>query len=134
MARGAFGSTGRDVLALFTRVPGAEPAKTRLAAALGAARAEALARAFLLDTLSRLAALDVALALWHTPPHASERLRRLLRQHGAEGPATRADAGETPRLVSNSCTRERGHDRGPALFPQSGGALGRRLEAALQFH
>src|SRR5262245_42182900 len=50
---------GRDVSAqigVFGRLPGV-PGKTRLAAAVGAARADALARAFLADVLERIASL-----------------------------------------------------------------------------
>jgi glycosyltransferase A (GT-A) superfamily protein (DUF2064 family) len=120
-------------LAIFTRVPGAGPAKTRLAAAIGPARAEALARALLLDTLSRVHTLELEHSLWYTPPEAGVELQALLR---------RADSG---RWHLEESSDEGGGSDSPVgasvdgsarkslrLIPQAAGLLEDRLESALR--
>jgi rSAM/selenodomain-associated transferase 1 len=59
----------RVSLALFARAPIAGRTKTRLIPALGAEGAAALARAFLHDTLSRVAELDADATIWAASEH-----------------------------------------------------------------
>lgn len=88
-------------VAVMTKVPGAVPVKSRLHAALGADGATVLYRAFLLDRLDALAALDgVAGVVAFTPPDAAAAMAAL-------APA------------------------GLRLLPQRGGDLGDRMAALL---
>ena len=67
-------------LALIAKEPGGARAKTRLAATLGDATAERLARALLLDSVTALAGAaprGARLVLAHDPPDAAPRLRAL---------------------------------------------------------
>jgi hypothetical protein len=123
-------------LAIFTRVPDAGPAKTRLAAEVGEARAESLARAFLLDTLRRVARLDVARSLWYTPPEARALLQRLVEARLPDLPVL-----ETPpsglqaapqASLSNPARVGPGPARGLALVSQVAGPLDLRIETALR--
>jgi rSAM/selenodomain-associated transferase 1 len=66
-------------VAVMARVPGAAPVKSRLHAALTAARATELYRCFLLDRLDALAAVPgVAPVVAFTPPEARARMAALL--------------------------------------------------------
>lgn len=99
-----------QTLLLFTRYPRPGCCKTRLIPALGAKGAAELARAFLLDLAERLARADLGPArriICFDPPHARARFRALLAR---------------PAVIL----------RRFELLPQSGGALGQRLAAALR--
>jgi rSAM/selenodomain-associated transferase 1 len=63
-------STRNSVLGLFAKWPRPGMVKTRLAAAVGRERAARIARAFLLDTLDRLAAVPVRRVVAYDPDDA----------------------------------------------------------------
>ncbi|MFN4258766.1 MAG: TIGR04282 family arsenosugar biosynthesis glycosyltransferase [Gemmataceae bacterium] len=67
----------QQVLGIFAKWPEAGHVKTRLAAATSAAWAAEVARAFLLDTLERMAGLDARRVLVFTPPSAARQLAPL---------------------------------------------------------
>ena len=67
------------VLGLFAKWPRAGLVKTRLAATVGPERAAAIARAFLLDTLDRLAAIPVRRVVAFAPDEAREDFAALAR-------------------------------------------------------
>ena len=78
----AHGASKGAVL-LFARAAGANEAKSRLGAALGAEKARSLYRAFLLDTLSLLAAYPGP-RLWAVHPDPDAETRALAEQRGIE--------------------------------------------------
>jgi uncharacterized protein len=82
----------KPAVAVRTKVPGAVPVKSRLHATLGPDGATALYRAFLLDRLDAVAALEsVTVIVAYTPPEAAAAMAalapaglRLLPQRGAD--------------------------------------------------
>ncbi|HYF50048.1 MAG TPA: TIGR04282 family arsenosugar biosynthesis glycosyltransferase [Planctomycetota bacterium] len=98
-----------QTLLLFSRYPAPGACKSRLAEALGPERAAALARAMLLDLVSRLPQelADIHCVLCFDPPEAMQQFQSLL--------------SEVPQALQRF-----------ALLPQRGKGLGERLASALE--
>ncbi len=111
-----------NTIVLFTRVPGAAPAKTRLLTDLGRLGDSHLARALLLDTLDVVLAVRARVVIAFEPPDAGEALDALVpgcervAQRGADLGARMAAAIADQLSAGASCVALAGSDV-PALRP-----------------
>ena len=119
----------RVSLALFARAPIAGRTKTRLIPALGAEGAAALSRAFLHDTLARVAELDAEVTIWA----ASEDDRAALAEEVTVAIKERSGATAGRHLLPFAgvgVPARSGATNVIAVQPE--GDLGARMEAALR--
>src|SRR4051794_1772830 len=84
----------QPVLGLFAKWPQSGLVKTRLADAVGAERAAQIARAFLLDTLRRLALVPVRRVVAFTPESHRAAFAGLLQDRYSLRPQGDADLGD----------------------------------------
>lgn len=109
------GAAASSCIIIFCRVPGLEPAKSRLAAGVGADQADRMYRACLIDLIEETLRTDApTLVVCHSPAEAGPELRTWLNRAAAG--IDRSDTVRAPDLM--------------ALWPQRGEDLGQRMAAA----